>query len=110
MTDHDSSYRRDLRRLRRLFDAALQCGELPAALQPENITPEDEDVERAAALRETLMSGDLDALRRESASATSACGLNRGPQELPDLPIPELDEARERVRRRLAEGGGPEPR
>lgn len=100
MTDDVSSYANDLRRLRRMIDAALAHDELPEPLRPENIEPAAEDVERAAALRSHLMSGDVESLRRETACASAPSGFNRGSQEPPAEVTPELDEARERVRKK----------
>ena len=110
MTDHDSDDK-DLARLRKLFDDVLLRGELPKELQFEDIQVDETDRARAEKLMPFVLREDLDGLREASLSSSALVGMNRGSASLPEESIPELDEARERVRRRRrAKGGSSEKR
>jgi len=99
VTHSEDRYDHLLNRLRPQLDRALEHGELPAELLPENQGPLEDDL---TDLEELVVAGDVAGIRaRAFAAAQSfALGLNRGDEEASD---PDLDAAREQLRRRRAE-------
>lgn len=100
MTDHEDKYDRIVDRLRAMFSRALEGGELPAELLPEN--QDTSDVELDDDLEDLIVRGDEAALR-ERAEEEMLCGLgglNRGEEDEDDA---DLNDAREQLRRRRAE-------
>lgn len=88
-----------LARFRRLLRSGGEGNEpLPKFLRPENIQVSGEVGERARRLRESILKGDIEAVREDSPELL-ASGFNRAESE--EESIPELDDARERVQERL---------
>lgn len=99
MTDHEDRYDQLVERLRLLFDRALEQGELPPELLPENQDPIEDDL---TDLEELVIAGDAAGIRAraEAAAQAFAFGLNRGEEEVDD---PDLNAARDELRRRREE-------
>ncbi len=94
MTSEDA-YFRHLGRLRR----ALGQGErLPDYLTAESQHVTDEIRERARLVRDAVLAGDIDALRRESMELAGAGFSRDGDEE--DADVPELKAARDEVLRK----------
>lgn len=99
----DDDYKQQLARIRRMLGGSVTTGgPLPANLRPENIKVSEDTVERARRIRGDVLRGDADAVRAASPELLSA-GFDRNAT---DDAIPELDEARERVRKRLSNKEG----
>ena len=99
----EREYFQDLAKLRQLLERSKSGdADLPADLLPEHQVVTDDIRTRAASVREAFLRGDRAAFM-EADSGLSLAGFNRGSDE-PPIDVPELDEARDRVKRRLAEG------
>lgn len=95
----DDDYKQQLARIRRMLGGSVTCGgPLPASLHPENIKVSEETTEHARRIRDAVLRGDADAVRAASPELLSA-GFDRNAS---GDEIPELDEARERVEKRLS--------
>ena len=107
MTSRDD-YFTDLARIRRLLERSL-CGDvvLPDELLPENQTITADIRAQASAARAAFVSGDREAFL-EASCGRSMAGFDRD-SDCADVEVPELDEARDRVKKRLSEReNGPE--
>jgi len=98
----EEAYFRDLDILRSLFDRMLVGdAELPPYLRPENQQVTEDIRSYASTVREAFLRGDLERISSMSLGLAAA-GFDRSSPEEASSDIPELDEARERVKRRLA--------
>ena len=99
----EREYFKDLAKLRLLLDKS-QCedADLPTDLMAEHQVVTDEIRARAGVVREAFLRGDRAAFA-EADCGLSFAGFNRSSDE-PAVDVPELDDARDRVKKRLSEG------
>lgn len=96
----DSDYDDTVARLRALLDKALETGELPAELRPENQVRGRIDPEALRHLQAVAENCDEEALHSLRETATPLAGFNRGAPDEEDLQDESLQAARERMRKR----------
>ena len=90
-----------IRQLRRRLEKELLSNQpLPEFLEVDDSEVTDDVLRRAAKVRDTVLRGDLEAVRRVMAENQRDAVLHRKAGE-PDERIEELEEAEERVRRRI---------
>lgn len=96
-----SEYLENLERFRKRLETEIAAGtKLPIFLQPESQDVTDDIARRSREVRAAVLRLDKDAITK-SVQEAAAAGFNRASDANAD-PVPELDEARQQLLKRLA--------
>lgn len=106
MADSERSYRDDLAHLKALIDLAIAEGGLPQELRSGSLEADDSERARLAELARIVMQEDPKAFEEAVEAASAVAGFNRATRGETER-VPELEEAKERVLKRIKEEEAP---